>query len=192
MSGEKLRSTDVAEHQETWSALRPVMCSGEPNGPPARPARNAPRRVPPAVHAIAALCPAPRPEAADPLLANFLSKRRIPVYKRRTRSASAPPSVTRRTQLRLKRWQRGERLHLARKDPTMPELRGLFLSTPHKSGADVKQLQLALNKRLKARGFAQIEADGDYGADTASAVRRGGDPLGAPGGTPPGGGPGGP
>src|SRR4051812_23966110 len=61
----------------------------------------------------------------------------------------------------------------------MPPKRDLFLSTPHLSGPDVKALQDALNKRLAARHFAPIEADGDYGADTASAVRRVGYLLGA-------------
>jgi len=61
----------------------------------------------------------------------------------------------------------------------MAEPRDLFLTTPHKTGADVKQLQLALNKRLKARNMAGIEADGEYGPDTASAVRRVGYLLGA-------------
>jgi hypothetical protein len=61
----------------------------------------------------------------------------------------------------------------------MAELRDLFLTTPHKSGADVERLQQALNQRLKARGFTTIDVDGDYGADTASAVRRVGYMLGA-------------
>jgi len=61
----------------------------------------------------------------------------------------------------------------------MAELRDLFLTTPHKTGADVKQLQEALNQRLKARHLALIDADGEYGADTASAVRRVGYLLGA-------------
>src|SRR3954447_20234981 len=65
------------------------------------------------------------------------------------------------------------------KGPEMAEPRDLFLTTPHKTGADVKQLQLALNKRLKARNMAEIDADGEYGADTASAVRRVGYLLGA-------------
>jgi hypothetical protein len=61
----------------------------------------------------------------------------------------------------------------------MPEPRDLFLCTPHKSGPDVKALQPALNKRLRARGFDPIGVDGDYGADTATAVRRVGYMLGA-------------
>src|SRR5919199_5896243 len=61
----------------------------------------------------------------------------------------------------------------------MAELRDLFLTTPHKTGPDVKRLQEALNQRLKARNLAPIEADGEYGADTASAVRRVGYLLGA-------------
>src|SRR5215470_2701486 len=65
------------------------------------------------------------------------------------------------------------------KERRMADLRDLFLTTPHKSGPDVKKLQQALNQRLKARGFATIDADGDYGADTASAVRRVGYMLGA-------------
>src|SRR5689334_1590307 len=61
----------------------------------------------------------------------------------------------------------------------MAELRDLFLTTPHKTGADVKRLQEALNQRLKARHLALIDADGEYGVDTASAVRRVGYLLGA-------------
>jgi len=44
-------------------------------------------------------------------------------------------------------------------------------------------LQQALNQRLEARGFAPIDVDGDYGADTASAVRQVGYMLGALEGT---------
>ncbi len=61
----------------------------------------------------------------------------------------------------------------------MPKTRDLFLSTPHLGGPDVKVLQQALNTCLTAHHLAAIEVDGDYGPDTASAVRRAGYLLGA-------------
>jgi hypothetical protein len=57
--------------------------------------------------------------------------------------------------------------------------RPLRLTTPYKHGRDVRQLQRALNQRSRARNLPLIDVDGEYGPETAAAVRRIGFLLGA-------------
>lgn len=57
--------------------------------------------------------------------------------------------------------------------------RPLRLASPHMRGNDVKELQRSINARLRSRGGRKlIEVDGEYGRDTARAVRRVGVLLG--------------
>jgi hypothetical protein len=49
--------------------------------------------------------------------------------------------------------------------------RPLTLTTPFTTGPDVKALQRAVNKRRRARGLFTIDADGEWGLETDSAVR---------------------
>jgi hypothetical protein len=48
----------------------------------------------------------------------------------------------------------------------------LRLTSPHLQGPDVRELQIALNKRLNARNLNSIGVDGDYGLDTAAAYEQ--------------------
>jgi hypothetical protein len=49
--------------------------------------------------------------------------------------------------------------------------RPLTLTTPFTKGPDIKSLQRAVNKRRRARGLFTIDADGEWGPDTDTAVR---------------------
>ena len=57
--------------------------------------------------------------------------------------------------------------------------RVLKVHDSYQRGADVKKLQAALNHRAKARGLPTVTVDGEYGPETARAVRSVGWALGA-------------